>query len=276
MAVEPVGIIAGSGQLPRRLAEAVRSLGLPVFVILLKGHADPSLYTEFDHAVFRIGAVGKILKELKRAGVHDLVMAGGVRRPSFAEIRPDWTGARILAGVRHRPLGDDGLLRLVKDALARSGFRVRRIDRYIRELLAPAGIIAGPAVPAGREEDIHHGFRVARALGVLDIGQSVVVQDGLVLGVEAIEGTDALIARCGDLRREGSGPILVKCPKPQQDRALDMPVIGPDTVANAVEAGFAGIAVEAGGTLIVETDTVIAKAEAAGLFVVGFEKGNHD
>ncbi|ACI98609.1 LpxI family protein [Rhodospirillum centenum] len=269
-----LAILAGGGDLPGRLAETCHSAGRDVVLVALEGQAEPDrLPSGLPTAWFRMGAVGAILDHLRTAGVGDIALAGRVRRPSLGELRPDWKAAQILARVGALALGDDGLLRAVACVLEAEGFRVVGVPDLMADLLMPEGPVGGLDAPAECRDDIGRGVAVARALGRLDVGQAVVVQQGIVLGVEAIEGTDALIDRCGDLKREGRGPVLVKVRKPQQDRRLDLPTIGTETVARAARAGFAGIAAEAGSAILLGRDQVARAADAAGLFVVGTPAG---
>jgi UDP-2,3-diacylglucosamine hydrolase len=265
-----LGIIAGGGDLPRQIVAACRRGGRPYFVVALEGQgAEGWLDPSVPHAVHRMGAAGGILDRLRFEGVTDIVMAGSVRRPSLNELRPDWRAAGFFARLGLKALGDDGLLRAVTGLLEEEGFHVVAVQSLIGDLLTPADKLTQAAPDAQSLADIDHGLTIARTLGSLDVGQSVVVQAGLVLGVEAIEGTDALIARCAVLRRAGTGPVLVKCAKPGQDRRLDMPTIGPDTVAACIAAGFAGIAAEAGGTLFPGRDQAVRVADKAGFWIVG-------
>ncbi len=267
-----LGIIAGGGDLPRQVAETCRRGGRACFVVALEGQgADAWLTPDLPHGVYRMGAAGAMLDRLRAEGVTEIVLAGGVRRPSLIDLRPDWYAARFFARLGLRALGDDGLLRAVAALLEEEGFRVVGVQTLIADLLMPAGILTQATPDEQALSDIAHGLTIARALGAVDVGQAVVVQGGLVLGVEAIEGTDALIARCGLLKREGAGPVLVKRAKPGQDRRLDLPTMGPDTVAACIAAGFSGIAAEAGGTLFVGREDAVRAADAAGLFVTGAE-----
>ncbi|MDG3441693.1 LpxI family protein [Nitrospirillum amazonense] len=263
-----LGILAGGGDLPSRLVDTCRALGRPVFVVALDGQG-ATVPPDVPQATFRIGAAGAILDRLRAEGVGEIVLAGRVRRPSLAEMRPDWFAAKFFARIGAKALGDDGILRALVATLEEEGFAVVAVQTLVQGLLSPAGPMGALAPDAAAEADIHHGVAVARTLGLLDVGQAVVVQQGLVLGVEAIEGTDALIERCGGLRREGPGPILIKMRKPQQDIRLDLPTIGVTTVQKAAAHGFRGIAVEAGGTLTLGTEQVAQAADAAGLFVTG-------
>jgi DUF1009 family protein len=265
----PLGIIAGNGGLPARLIETCQAVGREVFVLALEGEADRAAIESVPHAWCRIGGAASGLDLLRAHGVGELVLAGGVRRPSLAALRPDWRAAKFLARAGYRALGDDGLLSAIVKELEREGFRVVGADRLLREADLPEGPLGRATPDADALADIARGIAVARAIGALDIGQAVVVQQGLVLAVEAIEGTDELVRRCAGLRRDGPGGVLVKTEKPGQERRADRPTIGPQTVTLAAESGLRGIAAEAGATLVVDRSEIIRRADAAGLFVVG-------
>jgi len=265
-----LGIIAGGGALPRRLIESCRVAGRDVFVLALKGAAEPETVADVPHAWCRLGAAATGLGLLRDHGVTDLVLAGTVRRPTLSSIRPDWRAAKFFAKVGYRLLGDDGLLSSIVKELEIEGFRLIGAHELLDARTAlPIGPLGRIGPDADAEADIARGMSVAQALGALDIGQAVVVQQGLILGVEAIEGTDALIRRCTGLRRPGPGGVLVKLAKPGQEARVDRPTIGPQTVVLAAEAGLRGIAAEAGATLLIDRDEVIRAADRAGLFVVG-------
>jgi hypothetical protein len=264
-----LGILAFGGELPARLIAACRTRERPFFVLAFEGAADPATIADAPHAWVRLGAAGEGMRILRENGVEELVFAGGLRRPTLADLRPDWRAAKFFARIGLKALGDDGLLRAVIRELEEEGFRVVSVEGILTQALAPDGPLGEHRPDDAALADIAHGVRVARALGALDIGQAAVVQQGIVLGVEASEGTDALLARCGPLRREGRGGVLVKIAKPGQERRADLPTIGVRTVAAAATAGLCGIAVEAGSTLLMDRAAVIAAADAAGLFVVG-------
>jgi DUF1009 family protein len=267
----PLGILAGGGTLPRRVAEAAAAQGRPVFIVAFTGQFDPATVAGFPHIPLRIGEAGRILSEMRKAGVVDLVMAGGVRRPSLSELGLDWRGVQLFARIGTGALGDNGLLAAIGRELEREGFRLVGASEILAGGAVAAGVLGQQAPDEQARSDIAHGILVARALGVVDVGQSVVVQQGLVLGVEAIEGTDALLRRVGPLRRDGLGGVLVKIAKPQQDRRIDLPTIGPATVALAAEAGLRGIAVEAGSTIILDHAATVAAADGAGLFLIALD-----
>ena len=264
-----LGIVAGGGRLPQRLLEACRAAGRDVFVLALEGAAEPETVRGVPHAWCRLGAAVTGLSLLRENNVTELVLAGSVRRPSLGALRPDWRAAKLFARIGYRAVGDDGLLSAIVSELEREGFRVLGVDQLLDGEIAGAGPLGTVQPSSQSQADIEHGLRIARAMGVLDIGQAVVIQQGLVLGIEAIEGTDELIRRCAVLRREGPGGVLVKVEKPGQERRADRPTIGPRTIVLAAEAGLLGIAVEADATIVLDRDEVIRAADRAGLFVVG-------
>ena len=220
-------------------------------------------------SLVRLGAADDALGRLRTEGVEEIVMAGPVRRPTLKELRPDRRAARFLArGLLNK--GDNGLLgAIVRTLEEEEGFRVVGADSVLQDMRAPEGMFGKVAPDPDHQTDIARGVRVLDATGHLDIGQAVVVQQGIVLGLEAAEGTRGLLERCGGLRREGRGGVLVKLLKPGQEARADMPTIGPETVAGAAAAGLAGIAVGAANTLVLDQAGLIAAADAAGIFVVG-------
>ena len=265
-----LGIIAGSGDLPARLVAACRKAGRGVYLVAIEGQTDDQLLAEVDHVTVRLGAASHAFEPLRAAGVEELVMAGRIERPSLAALRPDMKTAKFLAKLGRRAFGgDDGLLRAVIEGIEEEGFRVIGVDDVMGEVLAHEGPYGKGMPDDDARADIERGVAVAKALGAVDVGQSVVVQQGIVLGVEAVEGTEALLRRCAELRRAGAGGVLVKIKKPGQERRADLPTIGVQTVQDAAAAGLRGIAVEAGGTLVIDAAAVGDAADQAGLFVVG-------
>ncbi|MCC7167873.1 MAG: UDP-2,3-diacylglucosamine diphosphatase LpxI [Rhodospirillales bacterium] len=262
-----LGILAGGGALPARLAAACKGTGRPFHIVAFEGHAD-ALDDSLAPDWVRLGAVGTLFEKLKAAQVAEVVLAGRIRRPSLKELAPDWRGAKFLAKVG-LAMGDDGLLRAAINEIEAEGFKVIGVEDVLADLLAREGAYGRHKPNDEAWADIRRGVAVAQGLGRLDVGQAVVVQQGLVLGVEAVEGTDALLARVAGLKREGQGGALVKLAKPQQERRADLPTIGPVTVQAARHAGLIGIAVEAGRALVIDADQVIRLADEAGLFVIG-------
>jgi UDP-2,3-diacylglucosamine hydrolase len=271
-----LGIIAGGGPLPGRVAAAAAAAGRAVFIVGLDGFADPSVIARWPHSSLRMGAAGRVLAVLREHGCQDLVLVGPVRRPSFRDLRPDAEGAVILARIGRAAFsGDDGLLSAVIRVLGEEGFNVLGAHEILTEALGPEGLLSPVGPDAAALADIARGRAVTRALGAEDVGQACVVHAGVVIAVEAAEGTDAMLGRCGALLdalgfRKPAG-VLVKAVKPGQDRRADLPTIGPDTLRRAAAAGLAGIAYEAHGTILADRETCIALAGELGLFLLGFE-----
>jgi hypothetical protein len=266
---DKLGIVAGSGDLPQRIADAAKAAGRSLFILALEDFADPGLVAGEPHGWIRLGAAARGIEMLRGEGVTELVLAGAVRRPSLMALRPDWRTAKFLAKIGMRALGDDGLLSAVIKEIESEGFRIVGAATLLGSALAPAGQLGRVAPDDLARQDIARGVDVARALGALDIGQGVIVQQGVVLGVEAAEGTERLIARCKALALDGAGGVLVKLAKPGQERRADLPTIGTKTIEQAAAAGLRGIAVEAGAALIIDREQVVAAADARGLFVIG-------
>jgi len=265
-----LGIIAGGGSAPHALIEACMRAARDFFVICLEGQADQDLAKDLPHVWLPLGAAAKLKALGESEGIDEIVMIGRVRRPSLLEIKPDWLALKVLTKIGMNMLGDDALLRAIGKAIEEEGgVRVIAIQDVFKDLLTPEGTLGKVEPSDEAKKDITRGIEVAKALGRLDVGQSVIVQQGMVLGVEAIEGTDDLIARAGKLKREGAGGVLVKIAKPQQDNRYDLPTVGPGTVEAAKRAGLAGIALEAGRSLLIERERTIAEADAAGIFIIG-------
>lgn len=255
--------------------QACQAEGRPFFVVCLEGQAAHDLpVTEngetVPHIWLPLGAAGKLFDVLKSENINEIVMIGHVRRPSLFELKPDWLALKIVTSIGFNSLGDDGLLTAVGKAIeAQGGVRVIGAHEILNELLTPSGTLTMQQPDDEAMRDIERGVSVARALGALDVGQSVVVQQGVVLGVEAAEGTDALLTRCATLRRDGLGGVLVKMAKPQQDNRFDLPTVGESTITAASSAGLRGIVIESGRSLLLNRQATIHAADAAKLFMCG-------
>ncbi len=277
MAVGRLAIVAGGGDLPRRVAEQARRTGRNPFVVGLKGFAEASLLEEYNGPELSVGELGKLIQLMKKEGCEEMVFAGWLKRPDFGSLKLDLKGVqslpKILAAAKK---GDDALLRSVMDIFADAGFRIIGADDVLNDLLVGAGPLGAIAPTAEHWPDIRRAAEVAKISGSLEIGQGAISCAGLILAVEAQEGTDRMLARICDLIPEIRGTpearrgVLVKRPKPQQERRIDLPTIGVTTVEGAARAGLSGIAVEAGAALIVDREKVAASADAAGLFIYGF------
>jgi DUF1009 family protein len=270
-----LGLVAGGGALPLTLAERCRAAGRPLYVIRLKGFAEPPL-DAFDGAEAGVAELGRVFDHLRRAGCEAVCFAGLVARPDFAALKPDLRGLKVLPGaIAAARRGDDALLRFLLAEFEKEGFAVEGAQEVDDSLTLPEGPLGAVAPGPEHAHDVAQALSVARAIGGLDIGQGAVVADGLVLAVEAQEGTEAMLRRCAELPQalrgtaEARRGVLAKAPKPIQERRIDLPVIGPATVERAAAAGLAGVVGEARGILVVDRAGVIAAADRLGLFVLG-------
>ena len=271
-----LGLIAGGGELPRAVAQAVRAAGRAVFVVPLVGSVSEDWVKDFPHEFLSPGEPGRIIKALKGAGASDVLLAGRVDRPKFSEMKLDAKGITLLPkAIAAAKKGDDSLLRFIVGICEDAGLNAVSVAEAAPALVAGEGAIGGHTPDGEQKSDIEQAFRIVHALGALDIGQAAVVCEGLALAVEAAEGTDAMLARIGTLRESLRGTaakkrgVLVKALKPTQDAKTDMPVVGVQTVKNAAAAFLGGIAVEAGAALILDKQAVAAEADRLGLFVIG-------
>lgn len=253
-----LGIVAGGGILPERLRAFCIAKGIDNFTIGFEGHAEAA------DRLMRLGEAGSIMSVFREQGCNDLVLIGSVKRPKLTELRPDLRTAAFFAKIGLRALGDDGLLKAIRAELEGEGFTIHGIHEFMPELLIGHGVMSNVVPSDEQMADISVGLAASRKIGEQDIGQSIVVLNGKILGEEDDNGTNALIKRAAV-----KGAILVKSSKPQQDRKLDMPTIGSDTVKFCASLGYAGIAAEAGGVLIADKDDMVSLANQSGLFVVG-------
>lgn len=266
-----LGVIAGAGALPRLLAGAAGD----AFVVRLAGVADAA-YPPETSAECGIAEAGKILRVLKEANCDAVTLAGVVRRPDFSKLKPDWRGAALLPRIiAAAAKGDGAMLTALVETLEGEGFLVVGADEVLASLAAPPGPIGALSPAVGDWTDIRKAAAIVAALGPFDVGQAAVVASGFTLAIEAAEGTDGVLARCAALPASARGGdarngVLVKRPKPGQDLRVDLPTIGIDTVRGAHAAGLAGVAVEAGLTLVIDREAVAREADRLGLFVYGF------
>ena len=266
-----LGILAGGGELPQLLIRRCREGGRPVHVIALSGHAEPAVVETSTHDWVRLGALAEAFDRLRAAGVGEVVFAGKVRRPSLSELMPDWRTARSLVNIGGRLLSDNRLVAAIIKEFEAEGFRVIGPADVAPDLLARPGPYGRHGPTAEESRSITAGFAAARENGRRDLGQAAVVQGEILLELEGPAGTDALIDRAASRQRGGAGAILVKARKPQQEMRADPPVIGPVTVRHAAAARFRGIAIEAGGVLVLDPELLAAEADRAGMFLVGVD-----
>ncbi len=268
-----LGIIAGGGEIPAMLIKHCIATERPFFVLAIKGNADENLIIDIDpnisHKFIRIGEAGTGFKLLKEKHCEDVVMIGTIKRPTLGDLVPDLTTTKFFMKLGMKSKGDDGMLRsLIKD-LESDGFTVRGIHEVLPEILMSKGIITKTKPNRDDIEDIKKGVELATAICKLDVGQSVVIQNGLALGLEAIEGTDELIRRCFSYKRKGKSPILVKIRKPEQDVRADLPTIGVKTIEVAHNSGFKGIAVHENNSLIINKEEIVKLANKYKMFIIG-------
>ncbi|MEZ5971310.1 MAG: UDP-2,3-diacylglucosamine diphosphatase LpxI [Hyphomonadaceae bacterium] len=277
-----LGVIAGGGELPVVLAEHLAATQRPYFIARIANMADPALEAH-PGASHGLGQMGARMDAIREAGCDAVVLLGQVQRPDLKTLQLDEVALSMLPAIlAAMPQGDDALLRAVLNEHEKAGFRVVGADQVMHELLAPAAAWGAVAPNADNMRDMAKAAMVAAASGAFDVGQGVVVCDGLVLAVEAQEGTDAMLRRVADLPSTIRGTpqarrgVLVKRPKPIQERRIDLPTIGVRTVEGAAAAGLAGIAVEAQGALAVRRADIVAAANRHGIFVYGFTADEAD
>ena len=265
MPQETIGIIAGSGQFPLLVAAGAHSQGFVVAVCGFHGHTDPILAQSADaFALLHLGQFAKVIAFFKKQQVRRICMAGAINKPRALSLRPDWRAAKMLMRARHK--GDDALLRAVAGELESEGFQVVQPATLAPGLLAPEGVLSARSPTGDEWLDIRFGWPIARLMGRLDIGQCLVVRQGIVMAVECLEGTDATLKRGAALG--GPGCMAVKIAKPGQDERVDLPSIGSATMDALIEHKFAGLALQAGKTLFFDREKALALADAAGLCVV--------
>lgn len=272
-----IGIVAGGGSLPLEIARSVEGRGGFVHVVMIEGQAQGALRS-FSHIDASWAEVGKAIKSFKRAGVKDIVLVGRMVRPRFKTAKPDFGFLRALPAVLRifRAGGDDAVLRAVIEMFERRGLKVRGVGEIAPELLVGDGAMTDVLPSAGDAGDIAKGMALIRALGRHDIGQGVVVSNGVIEAIEGAEGTDRMIARVAEQRRNAKGDpiirsrgVLVKRPKPGQDLRVDLPAIGPDTVQKVADARLSGIAAMTGHVLAATRFELVSAAERAHVFVAG-------
>lgn len=272
-----LGIIAGGGDLPLKLAQACRDSQRPFHVIALDGWVDDEV-ADFEHTRLGLGQVGGIFKVLGAEGCEDVTIAGYVKRPDFSSLKLDLTGTRLLPKVvAAARKGDDALLKVLVAAVEKQGFRVIGADEIRNDLVAGQGVYGVHQPSEDDLRDVAKAVDLVHDLGPYDVGQGAVICRGLVLAIEAAEGTDAMLARCQKLPEEIKGQVedrkgvLVKVPKRGQETRVDLPTIGVRTIEGAALAGLSGVAIAAGKALIIDEEVVVAAADQAGLFLMGIE-----
>ena len=273
---DPLAIVCGAGNMPYRVADAVIGRGRRVVLFALTGWADPTQVSRYRHHWARIGQLGRFRRIARQEGCRDVVFIGALTRPAITQLRLDLTALMFLPRIiKAYAGGDDHLLTRVSRIVEDVGFRLVGAHEVAPEILVPAGQLGRHAPTERDRDDVAVAQALLAAMGRFDIGQAVVVAGNRVIAVEAAEGTDRMLARIAQLRSDGTlalpakAGVLVKAPKPTQDRRFDLPSVGSRTVEAAAAASLAGIAVEARGAVTADLDEMVRAADAAGLFVVG-------
>ncbi|MFD0987246.1 LpxI family protein [Methyloligella solikamskensis] len=271
-----LAIIAGGGNLPSVVAEAALAKGRPVFVIGLRGQADEEVISRYPHGWMDWGQIGRLFSMLEEAACTEIVIIGPVTRPDVKHLKVDSGALKIIPFLKTLGTGgDDRILSSIVRFFEERGYRVIGASSVAPEILADEGLLTKKGPSDHDRADMEVGFAAVDRLGELDIGQAVVVVNRHVMAVEAAEGTDAMLARCADLRakryrfRQKKLGVLVKAPKPGQEERIDLPTIGARTVEMAAEAGLAGIAIAANSVHLAEREKAIAKANKLGIFLIG-------
>jgi DUF1009 family protein len=276
----PVAIICGGGSFPFAVADALIRQGRRAILFALHPFADAEAVARYPHYWWRFGQLGYLVRTARKEGCREVIFIGTVVRPAIREIRLDWMTLRMMPRIIRQFYGGDdhlisGIARIVED----QGFRLMGAHEVAPEILMPEGPFATKRPSARDEVDIAHGIAVLRATGSFDIGQAVVVASNHVLALEAAEGTDQMLERIVELKKNGrirSGEgvgVLIKAPKAHQDRRFDLPSIGPRTIEGVARAGLAGVAVLARETIVAEPERIVEIADRSGIFVVGFRNG---
>lgn len=267
-----IGLIAGTGALPKAVAEGAKALGYEISVAQIEGLA----YSGLEGTAYRFGEFGRMTKDFKAQDVTHICFAGNVQRPDLTKIRPDFkTLKRLPAAIKAARKGDDALLTFIVSEFEKDGFEIVSPQELCAALLMPSGHLGDHKIESADREDAEKAMKIAREIGALDIGQAAVICKGLVLAVEAQEGTDEVLRRVAALPLDVRGDpekragVLAKMVKPGQESRVDLPTIGPQTVRLAAQAGLAGIITEAGQAFVIDKEQVAQLANDAGMFVVG-------
>jgi len=261
-----LGIIAGNGVYPRLLANAARKTGVKkIIAAAFTGETDLALTQHVDLIEWmRVGQLNRLLKFLREQQIHHAIMAGQIAPKNLFDLRPDWKALLVLAKLKQR--NAESIFAAIAGELAKVDVDLLPATTFLEDSLAPAGLIAGPKLSRREEEEVAYGWKVAKEIARLDLGQTVIVKTGTIVAVEAFEGTNDAIKRGGSLARRGA--VMVKVAKPNQDMRFDVPVIGVETIRVAAEAKLRVIAIEAGKTLLLERDAIVDFAGRTGISIV--------
>jgi UDP-2,3-diacylglucosamine hydrolase len=263
---EILGIIAGNGVYPRLVADSARKAGAEkIIAAAFTGETDSALVQHVDVIEWlRVGQLSRLLKFFREQKIHHAMMAGQIAPKNLFDLRPDWKALLVLAKLKQR--NAESIFAAIAAELAKIGIELLPATSFLEDCLAPRGLIAGPKLSRREKQDVDLGWKIAKEIARLDIGQTVIVKNGTILAVEAFDGTNDAIKRGGALARKGS--VMIKVAKPNQDMRFDVPVIGIETVRVATEAKIRAVAVEAGKTLLLEREAIVDLAGRAEISIV--------
>ena len=275
-----IAIVCGGGNIPGAIADAIARSGRRPVMLAIRGWADPKQVERHTHHWVAVGQLGRLFRLAQAEHCREVIFIGTLMRPALRQIRLDWHTIRMMPRiVRAFAGGDDRLLSGIARLAEERGLHIIGVKDVAPEIIVPVGVL-GRYQPTARDRtDIARGLHLIATLGPFDVGQAVVVANNHVLAVEAAEGTDNMLGRIADLRKQGrlstseGVGVLVKAPKPKQDRRFDLPTIGPQTVVNVMKAGLAGIALAADNTIMADAEEVVAAADRAKIFLVGVPEG---
>lgn len=263
-----LGIIAGRGSLPYLIASNYTKQGGKCYIAAIKDEADIDQIKDFEYKILKIGMIGEAVKYFKDNEVKNIIFIGGVNRPNFKNLSVDKIGGLLLFKIVGQKIrGDDNLLKIVADFFESYGFKVISSNEIYKNQQDNSNIITDTTLTNSDKNDIEIGVKLLNHLSSFDIAQAVIVENGYILGIEAAEGTDNLIARCADLHKNPYGGVLVKIPKLGQDNRLDMPTIGPDTIKNLAKYNYKGVAIQKNNVIIVEEELTIKLANEHKIFI---------
>jgi DUF1009 family protein len=263
---DTLGIIAGNGVYAQLIAEAARKAGVKkIIAAAFTDETDPILEQHVDILEWmRVGQLGRLLKFFRGQDIHHAIMAGQIAPKNLFDLRPDLKAMMLLGKLKQR--NAESIFAAIADELAKVEVDLLPATTFLEDSLARPGLIAGPELSPRQVHDLELGWNVAKEIARLDIGQTIIVKNGTIVAVEALEGTNEAIKRGGTLAREGA--VMVKVSKPNQDMRFDVPVIGVETVRIAAESGVRVIAVEAGKTLLLERDAIVDLSKRAEISIV--------
>ena len=264
-----IAIVAGNGFLPVQIIEKCIDLGKPYFLLVVNDHGEEVLKKYNSDFVLHLNKIGKAIKYLKINNIIEIIMIGAVNRPALKNMFPDLWTAKFLASISNKMLGDDKVLSNLAIALEKEGFKIIAPENILSNILSKKGVMGKISPQESHLRDMKIGFEIAKNIGKYDIGQSLVIEDGLIIALEAIEGTAAMINRASKYKKSQSSAILIKVLKYNQEKRIDRPTIGVKTIEQIAKSGFAGIVAEANEVLIIDYEKTIETADKNNIFIQG-------